>query len=410
MVSQAIVLVLRNMLYTMACEKTKENSKYMSNNAYRSLYKVEKNIFERGIRHIILRQRHINRIRSSGHDMQMDMISFIPDMLAFMFIGGVPLYLGMETLTDEATDMVKILFFLLFYVYIICAFALYIFDMDCVECYFLKFKKSSYYLATGVRRKDLRNNKGLVGEFKAYVLSRILKVPHKVLYNVCVPMQNGNFQEIDALIITRKMIYVLECKNNDGKFIGKYTDDVWQQILPGQQHNKKNIYLQNQGHTMALDYFLLKNGIIHNGQNVCINMALISGSAEFPSQDVPMDFRFGNVRQLAKFINTYDKKFCKNIEDNGIMDTVYDALLPYALYTNEERANMVQMRDIRSQNGEFHHGNFRSVIYEKGIPGVTPAGQRTILRYNRLYTQIQISDGKSVCWQTRTDIPKQYLQ
>ena len=316
------------------------------NNLYRNLSQKDKQQFENSTKHILYNQRHINRMRKSGHDAQMDAFAAIPDILLFLFLMGIGLFNAQKVLEGDGNNIVKLLYIAVFGVYMICAFIIILLDLDTTECYFLNYKKSSYYLSTGVRHKMLKKNKGLVGEFKAYVLSRTLKVPHKILYNVCVPMQNGSFQEIDALIITRKMLYVLECKNIDGKFIGEYTDKDWKQILGSQQHDKENIYIQNQGHTMALDYFLLTKGIIQNGQNVCINMALSSGSAEVPSKNIPMDFRFGNVKILSNFINSYDEKYCSGVSGNGFMDTVYEELLPYSLYTDIERSNMVQERKI----------------------------------------------------------------
>ena len=65
-----------------------------------------------------------------------------------------------------------------------------VYDFDVIYAFWDAFKKSSYHLATGVTRKELYFEQGLQGEFKAYVLSRQLNVPHKVLFNVCIPMKN----------------------------------------------------------------------------------------------------------------------------------------------------------------------------------------------------------------------------
>ena len=88
-----------------------------------------------------------------------------------------------------------------------------IYDFDVFAAFFKNYKQSSYHLATGVTKKELYRDAGLQGEFKAYVLSRQLDIPHRILYNVCVPMKNGNFQEVDAVIITENLVYAIECKN-----------------------------------------------------------------------------------------------------------------------------------------------------------------------------------------------------
>jgi len=383
---------------------------FLTENLYPYLSKKQKEKFDNSEQRILLRPRHVQRIRKQGHDFQLDLIGLIPDLIFYgiMYVIFTSSIDKMEKANTPGILSLIVSFILLIGFWSIIG--LYYFDFKAVECYFLGYNNSSYYLATKTKQKEIRKDKGLAGEFKAYVLSRSLNIPHKILYNVCIPMDNGNFQEVDSIIITRRMLYVLECKNIDGTFQGSYDDENWIQIIGSQQHEKKNVYLQNQGHTMALDKFLLDRGIIQNGQNVCINMALSSGSIEFPAKNVPMDFRFGSADKLARFINSYDASFSKEIVDNGIMDDVYEALLPYALYTDTERKMMMQERNVRSENGEFKKGQFRTIAIEGGIPGITPAGKNALLRYNRLYTQIQISDGKSTCWQTRTDIPDEYLQ
>lgn len=377
---------------------------------YKSMAKKEKEQLNKTAGNIILTPRMLKIYRTRGKDFTMDIISLLPTLLLLFFLWFIQ-YSAMETLEKmEASDFITYLVSGVLFLWIASCLILYCIDVKALECYFIGYNKSSYFLSTGTRQKQIRSDKGLIGEFKSYMLSRTLTVPHKVLYNVCVPMDNGNFQEIDSIIITRRMIYVMECKNMEGEFIGSYDDEEWTQIIGSKQHKKKNVYLQNQLHTMALDKFLLDRGIIQNGQNVCINMALISGSIKFPQTNIPMDFRYGTMNKLSSFINTYDKQYSSQVEGNGLLDTAYEALLPYALYTDEERKAMMAERDIRKESGEFTKGVFREVTIEGGIPGITPPDKITLLRYNNLYTQIQISDGRSTCWQTRTDIPDEYLQ
>ena len=379
-------------------------------NLYKSMTNKEKERLDKSAGNLLLTPRIQKIYRNRGKDITLDIVAIIPTLL-FLFMLWFFRYMAMERLESMgASDFVIVAVNGIFFLWSAACLMLYFIDTKALECYFIGYNKSSYFLSTGTRQKQIRSEKGLIGEFKAYMLSRTLTVPHKVLYNVCVPMDNGNFQEIDSMIITRRMIYVLECKNMEGEYIGTYDDKEWTQIIGSQEHTKPNVYLQNQLHTMTLDKFLLDRGIIQNGQNVCINMALISGSIKFPQTNIPMDFRFGSMRKLSSFINTYDKQYSSQVEGNGLIDTAYEALLPYALYTDTERKAMIEERAARKESGEFTKGAFREVAIEGGIPGITPPDKITLLRYNRLFTQIQISDGKSTCWQTRTDIPDEYLQ
>ena len=293
-------------------------------------------------------------------------------------------------------------------IYIICGLLIVIFDLDTVESYLKGYKKSSYYLATTEERNAIIGNEGLIGEYKGYVLSRTLKVPHKVLHNVCIPMRNGNFQEVDTIIITRNIIYVVECKNRVGKFIGAFDEKEWIQQIGNQEKVTDNIYMQNQQHTMALDQFLLNRGIIQNGQNVCINVLLTTGKMKLSTKGpLPLDFVVGDARKIRAYIESQEKRFDDGTDTSGIMNQIYEALLPYALYTKVERIMMMEERRIRSVSKEFAIGEFQTRYVNSEIAGVTKAGEQAEVRSNRLYTQVKIKSGKKYCWQTRTDIGSQ---
>ncbi len=321
----------------------------------------------------------------------------------YMFmVWGVPSLLPHDNVVVSAMSTVvwTVLLILSFY------------DLNVLEAFFVGYKKSDYYLATGNRRRDIWTNKGLQGEFMAYVLSRELKIEHRTLYNVCVPMENGNFQEVDAVIITGNMIYVLECKNRAGSFVGTYEDATWKQYIGRAVNECSNIYIQNQKHTMAIDQLLLKKGIIENGESVCMNCVVCAGIAAFPGDNVPSDFVFGMRRDMVKIIQDAEKLISSANDggSEGIMQEIYELLLPYALYTNEERETMMQTRDRIAKNShEFSVGSFQVVHVPQGIQGVSDDGEEVIIRRNRIYTQILLMDGSRSFWQTRTDIPSRYF-
>lgn len=379
---------------------------------YQKMSKKDKDNFDRGIGPIIASRRVINARSLHSGDMTYQLL-----ILGLLFIIFSPAImcknfdvtkLGIEGILSM---IIKGVFLALSYVYFISAFLWYALDLDSAECYFFGFNKSVYSKATGVTKRDLKTNdlvrkRGLIGEYKGYVLSRSLKVPHKVLFNVCVPMENGNFQEVDCIIITRNIIYVLECKNRGGVIQGNVNDKKWMQKIGSQSHESENIYIQNQKHTMAIDKFLLKKGIIKNGQNVCMNVLFSAGDMKLYIDKMPLDFVFGNMKQIKKFIEKHDETFDDGTDTTGVMMQVYDALLPYALYTEHERAAMMNQRDMRKK--EFALGEFMQKSISHGIQGVSEVGQSAIIRYNRLYTQLLIENGGYVCWQTRTDIPSGY--
>ena len=70
---------------------------------------------------------------------------------------------------------------------------------------------------------------------------------------------------------------------------------------------------------------------------------------------------------------------------------------------------LMQHRTIRSEQKRVPFRPFKKNVIPNGIPGITEIGKPAIIRYNNVYTQLQISCGDCICWQTRTDIPTKYL-
>lgn len=325
----------------------------------------------------------------------------------------IQLYFGLPTMytgvffLEYSSPLFGLLVKLLVMIYYITLTLVLCFDLNALECCLRGYKNSSYYFATKEEFKDIKKDAGLIGEYKSYVLSRSLKVPHRALFNVCVPMRNGSFQEIDSIIITRNIVYVIECKNRAGHFVGEYDKEDWVQYIGNEEHPAKNIYMQNQKHIMAIEQFLLDRGIIQNGQNVCINMVLTTGEMTLPTKDMPLGFTFGDLKHARKTIEKEESTFDDGTDTSGVMEEIYEALLPYALYTKQERQTMMQMRNARSESKEFALGGYRIQYVEAGIPGVTEPGETAIVRSNRLYTQVQVDVEGEKYWQTRTDIGNQ---
>lgn len=281
---------------------------------------------------------------------------------------------------------------------------LLIFDVTAVGCLLENPAKSEYFLATGVTKKEVLKDKGLLGEFNAYVLSQKLKVPHRTLYNVCVPMPNGNYQEVDAIIITDKWLYVIECKNKYGMFSGSFKEETWIQTIGSKQHETRNVYLQNQDHIFAIEYFLKSRGILNEYDLYSYNIMLTNGELIMNMTDnsLPQDFMYGPASYLKKCIEKMEKEPAENRTEN-MMDTVYMALLPYALNDKQKRDAMQSGRESISKSGKYGKGDYQYYHFADGIPGITT--HEVILRKNRLYTQITFPDPQDAClyWMTLTD-------
>ena len=290
---------------------------------------------------------------------------------------------------NNATAIEKVLLIAL----LIMVLFLLTFDITAVACFFENPDKSEYFLATGVTRKEILNDKGLLGEFNAYVLSQKLKVPHKTLFNVCVPMPNGNYQEVDAIIITNNWLYVIECKNKSGVFTGDFEDENWVQSIGSKQHSVHNVYLQNQDHITAIEYYLKSKGVIPCVDIYSHNIMLTNGELRLNATNgrVPIDFAFGDVSFIRKQIEK-EEKGNENRGEN-FMEEVYMALLPYALNSKDKRDSMQATRENLSRNGEFKKGEYRYYYFPDGIAGITK--EETVLRKNMVFTQISVTDSET---------------
>lgn len=315
------------------------------------------------------------------------------DALVFLMIlaGWGFCYAYLHEFMEDANDIEKFLLEIIFVVAVI----IIMYDTTALACFFQSPKESEYYLATGVTRKEITNDKGTLGEFYAYVLSRKLSIPHKTLYNVCVPMPNGNYQEIDAIIITNHWIHVLECKNRAGCFTGSFNSAIWVQHIGNEEYRGENIYLQNESHIAALEYFLKAKGVIPDESEYCYNSILTGGEFELDMRDIdraPANFSFGNYNLLKKQIEKEEKR--QRIErDHDFMEKVYMALFPYALFSKGKRNNMLSEREGRARNKEFVRGDYRYYKFPDGIPEITDTD--TLLRQDNVFTQISVDDNKS---------------
>lgn len=278
---------------------------------------------------------------------------------------------------------------------------LFDYDFDALLCYYNK--NSEYYRATGVTRNDILNDKGYAGEFNAYVLSKKIKVPHKTLYNVCVPMPNGSFQEVDAIIITPNNVYVLECKNRAGYFEIDYGKKYWTQYIGNQEHEVPNIYLQNEEHIIAIDNFLLSKKVI-DVSLIYLSLVLTDGDLFFNDEvERPDNFCMGNLFYLAKGIEQKEHHSQSKYGDD-FMNNVYMALLPYALNGKAAKQSMLNERERRGKNGEIARGNYRYYRFENGVPIVDNlrlallTDENTLLRKDNVYTQIGFSCDSFYYW------------
>lgn len=270
--------------------------------------------------------------------------------LDFLLFCGIPLLFAWLVLPKPLAILVLVCYVL--FVEVIR------YDFDILQC--LYNENSEYYRATGVTKEDVLKDKGIAGEFKAYILSKKLRVPHKTLYNLCIPMPNGSFQEVDAVIITQGHLYVLECKNRAGIFEGAIDSEFWLQHIGNQEHDVQNIFLQNREHIFAIEHFLKSKELVPLHFMGC-NMLLTGEdfSIQLNSKQTSSILAWGNVDWIAKEIIREEKSEPFEDLDEKFMDNVYAALLPYALNKQGKKDYMLQEREKMSINKTSARGTYQ---------------------------------------------------
>ena len=112
-----------------------------------------------------------------------------------------------------------------------------------------------------------RMSAGERGEVALYrKLVGTLNVPaEQILRNVYVPTGDGGTSEIDLLIVSRKGIFVFECKNYGGNIYGDAKFKNWLQYIGREKHTFYNPLLQNRTHCKNLRAYLYKKQLIGSG-------------------------------------------------------------------------------------------------------------------------------------------------
>ena len=88
-----------------------------------------------------------------------------------------------------------------------------------------------------------------------------LKIPENQIFrNLYIPKPNGETSEIDILVLSKKGIFVIECKNYSGSVYGDGRRRKWIQYLGRKKFYFLNPFLQNAGHVKSLRPFLSKFG------------------------------------------------------------------------------------------------------------------------------------------------------
>ena len=123
-----------------------------------------------------------------------------------------------------------------------------------------QYEQTEYYQQTKNPFMRVQFNKGLLGEFYTYKYLKSLAGYKRYLFNLYLQKNNGEYTELDVVLLHESGIYVFESKNYSGWIFGTESQQYWTQTLPvgrGAQKNQfYNPILQNKGHLKWLQTFL----------------------------------------------------------------------------------------------------------------------------------------------------------
>jgi len=114
-----------------------------------------------------------------------------------------------------------------------------------------------------IRHPEEWKDVGSSGERILYnTLIQKIHVPKsQILRNVYIPTKSGKTSEIDLLVISKKGIFVFECKNYGGNIYGDANRPKWIQYMGSRKNYFYNPLLQNKNHVKYLKEFFMQDNI-----------------------------------------------------------------------------------------------------------------------------------------------------
>lgn len=109
-----------------------------------------------------------------------------------------------------------------------------------------------------IRHPEEWKDAGSSGERTVYnALIHELGIPKdQILRNVYVPTKDGKTSEIDLLVVSKKGLFVLECKNYGGNIYGNAKSRKWVQYIGNKKSFFFNPLMQNKSHVQHLGEFI----------------------------------------------------------------------------------------------------------------------------------------------------------
>lgn len=236
-----------------------------------------------------------------------------------------------------------------------------------------EFTKRAWWHNTGIAPSEIVKDKGTYGEYIATMVAEQnmekYKLRGKVFNNVLVPMEKGDFRELDVVVVNETGIHVIEAKCRSGELRGAYTDPKWAQVLGSSVNEMDNPLYQNQDHINHLAQYLydhLPEGSTKQAVGDCfiyLNVALLTGN----SFELALDSRVTPRRYMLCGAAAYrDQDFAKAIgkilSDEQISE-ICNVLASISGYSEEEKAQMMTIRE-RGRQMNFYKTHYTYAVVD----------------------------------------------
>lgn len=273
--------------------------------------------------------------------------------------------------------------------------------------YNLEFKQQKWWTNTGITAQEIINDQGLYGEYLATIAAEF-NIKHRKIYgqvfnNVIIPKKDGDFNEIDVLLVCEAGIFVIEAKARRGTFRGSATSDIWEQTIGREVHELQNPFIQNLGHCNYLTEYLyeklpadISSGIAF--RNIMVNTVLFALPCDLSKINFSNAIRpycinftmepFGRCFMRTDLIQIYGYHLTPSQ-----IDAIADTLRPISFYSKSTREQMYTERKIWQDHGAFRHPSVYYIV--NGMIG-TPYNRYDMLicRDNGYYkTYMDMNDG-----------------
>lgn len=168
---------------------------------------------------------------------------------------------------------------------------------------------------------------GLRGEIKVrkVLVKAFRKIPHRIFDDILISY-NGDFTQIDHLIVSSRGIFVVETKNLEGWIFGNQKIRTWTQSIYGNNYKFSNPLHQNFKHIKILSKAMGMQASAFE------SVIVFAGKSEFKTA-LP-----NNVVDLFG-LKTYIKLFSKSRINTHQIEQIVNNLSDIILENNEENLN-----------------------------------------------------------------------